>query len=306
MQQAAGPATPASDAEEPTSKGVTNTMQQAPETSIATNNALTPTGGSTIATIQTSNVTPATTAPLPQASLPWPDLVFVKLFANHHPEPCYRLYEEVDTLTLWAFLLSIVHAAFVVVGLQGLTKQPDGLSTEYLREILTLVNDSRATMNSTAAATLEPALVALKGLLVERQNVTGLAHDVHVGADDLNVLWLAGLALSLAALLVGMMCRQWLGELVLARRSSHDQSGPAHSASPKFPTTMYFWVSVLVTSCAPAVLHLASLLFVGGVMQSLWDQLRPALLERGSQRRRQLFNLKHLGLNLYQRFLVDG
>ncbi|KAL1732777.1 hypothetical protein EV714DRAFT_206013, partial [Schizophyllum commune] len=223
------------------SKSVSGNMQQAPDMPIATNGPLTPTGVSTIATIQTSNVTPATTAPLPQASLPWPDLVFVKLFADHHPAPCYRLYEEVDTLTLWAFLLSIIHAAFVVVGLQGLTKQPDGLSTDYLREILTLVNNSRATMNSTAAATLEPALVALEGLLIEKQNDTGLAHDLNVGADDLNVLWLAGLALSLAALLVGMMCRQWLGELVLARRSSHDQSGPAHSASPKFPAIMYFW-----------------------------------------------------------------
>ncbi|KAL1659203.1 hypothetical protein GGF50DRAFT_92111 [Schizophyllum commune] len=254
MQQAAGPATPASDAEEPTSKGVTNTMQQAPETSIATNNALTPTGGSTIATIQTSNVTPATTAPLPQASLPWPDLVFVKLFANHHPEPCYRLYEEVDTLTLWAFLLSIVHAAFVVVSLQGLTKQPDGLSAEYLRETLALVNNSRATMNSTAAATLEPALIALEGLLVERQNVTGLARDLDVGVYELNVFWLAGLSLSLASLLVGMMCRQWLGELVLARRlnnsahglsSAHDLGNSVynttHSTSPKFPAIMYFW-----------------------------------------------------------------
>ena len=77
------------------------------------------------------------------------------------------MIDAVLALIAQAFLLSIIHAAFVVIGLQGLTKQSDGLSAEYLREILTLVNDSRATMNNTAAATLEPALVALEGLLVE-------------------------------------------------------------------------------------------------------------------------------------------
>ncbi|KAL1758753.1 hypothetical protein FB107DRAFT_206565, partial [Schizophyllum commune] len=238
-----------------------DSMQQAPENTISTGSTMTPMGGSTIATFQTSDV-PATLASIPQASLPWPDLIFAKLFADHHPAPCYRLYEEVDTLTLWAFLLSIVHAAFVVVGLQGLNKQSDGLSTEYLREILTLVNDSRATMNSTAAATLEPALVALEGLLVERRaNVSGANFNGDVSdLNDLNEFWLAGLALSLAALLVGMMCRQWLGELVLARRYNHTTHGldaPVHGASLKFPAVMYFWVSVLVTSCAPALLHLA-------------------------------------------------
>ncbi|KAL1721395.1 hypothetical protein EV715DRAFT_288533 [Schizophyllum commune] len=333
-------ATPATDAEELTRKGVADTMQQAPETPIPTNSALTPTGGSPIATIQTSDVSPATTAPLPQASLPWPDLVFVELFANHHPAPCYRLCEEVDTLTLWAFLLSIIHAAFVVAGLQGLNKQSDGLPTEYLREILALMNDSRATMNSTAAATLEPALVALEGLLVERQNVTDLAHDLNVGGDDLNVFWLAGLSLSLAALLVGMMCRQWLGELVLASRyantahnPAHGPNGSAYNTSLKFPAVMYFWVSVLVTSCAPALLHLASLLFVGGVVQVSWQQIWPMLFERGPSpvinhlpptllehlpsadavfagvlplAIELAIEVLHLGLNLHPRFLVDG
>ncbi|KAL1687962.1 hypothetical protein GGG16DRAFT_104774 [Schizophyllum commune] len=258
MQQAEGSSTPASGA---TLKSVVESMQQAPDVFIATNGSSTPTSGDTVATFQTSGLS-ATSVPLPQASLSWPDLLFVKLFADHHPAPCYRLYEEVDTLMLWALLLSTVHAAFVVVGLQGPTKQPDGLSAEYLREILALVNNSRATMNSTAAATLEPALIALEGLLVERQNVTGLARDLNVGVYELNVFWLAGLSLSLASLLVGMMCRQWLGELVLARglnNSAHGMTNAAnassasahdlgnsvynttHSTSPKFPAVMYFW-----------------------------------------------------------------
>ncbi|KAL1681304.1 hypothetical protein EV122DRAFT_288065 [Schizophyllum commune] len=230
-------------------------MHQAPETTIATNSGSISTGGSTIATIETSNVTPATTVPLPQASLPWPDLVFVKLFSDHHPAPCYRLYEEVDTLTLWAFLLSIIHAAFVVIGLQGLNKQSDGLPTEYLREILTLVNDSRATMNSSAAATLEPALIALEGLLAERRaNVSGEANNLDAGGvTDLNVFWLAGLSLSLAALLVGMMCRQWLGELVLASRYANTAHGPnasVYNTSPKFPAIMYFWEANVDVNCS--------------------------------------------------------
>ncbi|KAI5894299.1 uncharacterized protein SCHCODRAFT_02540700 [Schizophyllum commune H4-8] len=266
MQQATHTLASSSDVEYEASgsKSTADSMQQAPDILIATNGSSNAASDSTLATLPASNA-PATSEHIPQASLPWPDLIFVKLFADHHPAPCYRLCEEVDTLLLWAFLLSMIHAAFVVVGLQGLTKQPEGLPTEYLREILALVNNSRATMNSTAAATLEPALIALEGLLVERQNVTGLAHDVHVGVNDLNVFWLAGLALSLAALLVGMMCRQWLGELVCAR-SAHGSSNSPHSAFPtsmnaspismnasptpmnKFPSIMYFWIALLLSS----------------------------------------------------------
>ncbi|KAF9467567.1 hypothetical protein BDZ94DRAFT_966564 [Collybia nuda] len=157
---------------------------------------------------------------------------------------CKGWRDQIDTLIIFAGLFSATVTAFTVESYQWLNETPaDTLARLQLRDLLNTTHDP-------AIDRLAPA-------------------SFHVSSASvvINTLWFASLTLSLAAVVISILCKQWLYEYQRYDNFTTDEALLIHGLRYQ---GLQAWRVPAIISSLPILLQTALVLFLIGILALLW------------------------------------
>ncbi|KZP09229.1 hypothetical protein FIBSPDRAFT_680818, partial [Athelia psychrophila] len=184
----------------------------------------------------------------------WP--IYVSTAADFDTEMIDGWNKNLDVLLLFASLFSAVVTSFVVQStalLQADYGQINALLTAHI--LIAVTNTSASWMSS-----IPPP-------------ETILMYQTPGVAQVVNIIWFAALGLSLSAVLVAMLAKQWLTAYLLESKADPHQK--ACERQRRYDG-MHRWSLPYVMVALPAVLHVSLFLFLTGLIVYIW-QLDPAV-----------------------------
>ncbi|KAF8183388.1 hypothetical protein BJ912DRAFT_928150 [Pholiota molesta] len=171
---------------------------------------------------------------------------------SYDGEMCDGWREEVDNLLIFAGLFSAAVTAFVIESYQHLSEDPADANTWLLQQILIELHNAN-TQNT----------AALNVPLPSPPVFSPSATDVRV-----NVFWFMSLALSLATVVVGILCTQWIREYERDPPLDPKEALPLRQIRHEGLIT---WKVPEILSILPVLLHSSLVLFFAGLLDLLWS-----------------------------------
>ncbi|KAJ3507208.1 hypothetical protein NMY22_g16999 [Coprinellus aureogranulatus] len=184
---------------------------------------------------------------VPRKGDPWEESF--KQVQKFDEEMCRGWREEIDTLLVFVGLFSAAVTAFTVESYRWLRAEPEELASA---QVLALI---AAQLNATGI----PPVV---------ESFSPDASDVRV-----NIFWFTSLTLSLTAVLVGILCKQWLREYQRYEGLSPKEAFPVRQMRYE---GLLKWHVPKILSFLPLLLQSALLIFFAGLLDLLWS-LHPLL-----------------------------
>ncbi|KAE9393214.1 hypothetical protein BT96DRAFT_229789 [Gymnopus androsaceus JB14] len=178
----------------------------------------------------------------PNTGDPWTECL--NSVRTYDDEKCKGWREDIDTLLVFAGLFSATVTAFATESYQWLQQDTDSAIFAQLVYISERLNGS--TSPAPAVSAFTPAPVSIR----------------------INVFWFLSLTISLAAVLVGILCKQWL------REYQKDPSVCPHLALELRQMryeSLQKWGVPEILSALPLLLQLALVLFFAGMLDLLWS-----------------------------------
>ncbi|KAJ3550955.1 hypothetical protein NM688_g4963 [Phlebia brevispora] len=184
---------------------------------------------------------------------------------NYDEETMKNYFKDIDTLLVFAGLLSAVLTAFVVPSFQMLQPDNTALSVQILLHIsaqlgsLTLIDPFvNSTVSPMPAATISP---------------------ISPMARSLNALWFLSLVFSLAAAFLGILAKQWMREYLRWNTALTAPEENVMLRQMRFDAWNSSNVTAIIVSI-PALLETAVVLFLIGVVILLWtlDTITAAII----------------------------
>ncbi|KAF9266354.1 hypothetical protein L218DRAFT_63506 [Marasmius fiardii PR-910] len=184
---------------------------------------------------------------------PWEECL--KRVDNYDDEMCRGWKEDIDTLLVFAGLFSATVTAFTIESYRWLRDDPADDTVRVLNEI------------SQKLTQLGNNVTAFRVTPVHTNTNTSFAAPFF--AVRINSVWFLSLILSLATVMLGILCKQWIRE--------HRRDTP--SASPKEALelrqiryeSLERWGVLTLLSSLPLILQLALILFFIGLLDLLWS-----------------------------------
>ncbi|KAF7977909.1 hypothetical protein HWV62_2476 [Athelia sp. TMB] len=180
--------------------------------------------------------------------------IYVSTAADYDVEMVERWNKNLDVLLLFgqASLFSAVVTSFVIQSatlLQPDYGQVNALLTAHILSVL-----SNAGNASWMASVPPPDQI--------------MANQVSRLAQVVNTIWFAALGLSLSAVLVAMLAKQWLTAYLLEQKADPHQK--ACERQRRYDA-LYKWSLPYVMVALPAVLHVSLFLFLAGLIVFVWQ-----------------------------------
>ncbi|KIM36176.1 hypothetical protein M413DRAFT_31929 [Hebeloma cylindrosporum] len=154
--------------------------------------------------------------------------------------------EEVDNLLIFAGLFSSVLTAFVIESYHGLQEDPNEKNTFLLEQLLIQAHNGNAQGTPLPTSSFSPTSTNIR----------------------VNVFWFTSLSLSLATVLLGILCMQWLREY---QRNTPLDPKDAISLRQLRYEGLIAWKVPDILMLLPVLLHFALLLFFLGLIDLLWS-----------------------------------
>ncbi|KAF5358006.1 hypothetical protein D9756_001282 [Leucocoprinus leucothites] len=174
-----------------------------------------------------------------------------QLVQKHDMSSCDLWTEEVDKLLIFAGLFSAAVTAFIIESYRWLQPGPEDRTNQLLEQIyLQLINNNTATSGSSTS---------LFPISPNREDGSVVR---------INVCWFLSLTLSLATVLMGILCLQWLREY---RREAAIPLPDSISLWHMRHEGLVRWRVPDILSALPLVLQAAFVLFFIGILDLLWS-----------------------------------
>ncbi|CAA7267208.1 unnamed protein product [Cyclocybe aegerita] len=185
---------------------------------------------------------------IPKKEDPWQECF--KLVLKFDDEMCRGWREEIDTLLVFAGLFSAAVTAFTVESYRWLQEDAGDIQVQLLQRISSQVGSLQSNQS-------QPALsdTSLSTFLPEPSSVR------------INVCWFTSLTLSLTAVLVGILCKQWLREYQRYEGLSAQDALPVRQLRYE---GLLGWHVPKILSALPLLLQAALVLFLSGLLDLLW------------------------------------
>ncbi|KAF9467945.1 hypothetical protein BDZ94DRAFT_1318466 [Collybia nuda] len=188
---------------------------------------------------------------MPKKGDPWEETF--KLVQKFDEEMCRGWREEIDTLLVFAGLFSAAVTAFTIESYHWLQEDPDKISNQILTQIsIHLV--SLNSINTTAIPSASKLQVS--------DPFTGSTSAIRI-----NAFWFTSLTLGLTAVLIGILCKQWLREYQRYENLSPKDAFPIRQMRYE---GLLRWHIPKILSTLPLLLQVALVLFFGGLLDLLW------------------------------------
>ncbi|EKM50655.1 uncharacterized protein PHACADRAFT_264034 [Phanerochaete carnosa HHB-10118-sp] len=179
-----------------------------------------------------------------------------KVLSKHDKSLIEGWREDVDTLLVFSGLFSAVLTAFVVESYTFLKPDPDGTTTDILREMLGEVRNIRAGITSPPDSTADSEFPSINDFPASF-------------AIRVNVLWFTSLVFDLAAATIGILAKQWLRDYV--RHSGGSPREKARIRQLRHNDFMKFHMHQVIASL-PILLQWSLAFFFIGLVDLLWNQ----------------------------------
>ncbi|KAF8069128.1 hypothetical protein FPV67DRAFT_1669153 [Lyophyllum atratum] len=170
-----------------------------------------------------------------------------KLVKKYDKDMCDAWRDEVDKLLIFAGLFSAAVTAFTIESYKWLTEGSDALTLHALAEISQQLRN--AGLGNTTVSNFSPAPFVPSPSVVR-----------------VNVFWFLSLTLSLATVLIGILCMQWLREY--QRESTLSYKGGVALRQMRYEGFMTWGVPAILSSL-PLLLQAAVILFFVGLLDLL-------------------------------------
>ncbi|KAJ2914557.1 hypothetical protein MD484_g5861, partial [Candolleomyces efflorescens] len=164
-------------------------------------------------------------------------------------EMCRGWREEIDTLLVFAGLFSAAVTAFTVESYRWLRSDPE----EATVQLLSIIS---AQLNASANAASPP-------YKFDPTNFAPTPSELRV-----NIFWFTSLTLSLTAVLVGILCKQWLREYQRYEGLAPKEAFPVRQMRYE---GLLNWHVPKFLSFLPLLLQAALLIFFAGLLDLLWS-----------------------------------
>ncbi|KAF5360160.1 hypothetical protein D9758_011365 [Tetrapyrgos nigripes] len=173
----------------------------------------------------------------------------MKRVDNYDDEMCRGWNEDIDTLLVFAGLFSASSTAFLIESYHWLQDDPGDVTVQLLTQLTVLIANS----------TNQP---------IPTHNSSPFQNNT-LAAVRINTAWFLSLLLALAAVSLGILCKQWLRE----HRRDTPTSSPKETLELRQIRHESFekWHIPLLFSAMPLLLQLALVLFFAGVLDLLWS-----------------------------------
>ncbi|KAF9447861.1 hypothetical protein P691DRAFT_760389 [Macrolepiota fuliginosa MF-IS2] len=183
---------------------------------------------------------------------------------GEHWQTCHRLVqeydktlcgmwtEEVDKLLIFAGLFSGVVTAFIIESYQWLNLKPDPIDSANL-----LLSRIYAQLSG------NESVIPLSSIPSPNNEARWLS-----SAERINICWFLSLTLSLATVLIGILCMQWLREYRHEAALPHVESISLRQMRFEGLVT---WKVPDILSSLPLILQIALVLFFVGILDLLWS-----------------------------------
>ncbi|KAF9467949.1 hypothetical protein BDZ94DRAFT_1210492 [Collybia nuda] len=188
---------------------------------------------------------------VPRKGDPWEEAF--KLVQKFDEEMCRGWREEIDTLLVFAGLFSAAVTAFTVESYRWLQEDPGEKSSRILAQILFQLGN----LGPNGTSKIEPTSIPLEST----------PFSVSTSAIRINVFWFTSLTLGLTAVLIGIMCKQWLREYQRYENLSPKDAFPVRQMRYE---GLLNWHTPKILSALPLLLQAALVLFFGGLLDLLW------------------------------------
>ncbi|KAL0568531.1 hypothetical protein V5O48_013459, partial [Marasmius crinis-equi] len=184
---------------------------------------------------------------LPQSGDCWKECL--KKVDQYDADRCKGWREDIDTLLVFAGLFSAVVTAFTVESYQWLDTDPEDATAEILIHIVNNLNTGlNASLPETIPTEFAPPASSIR----------------------INVCWFLSLTISLTAVIIGILCKQWIRE---------HRRNPAKHASHRDTLllrqmryqSLQQWGVSGIAHTLPLLLESALVLFFLGVLDLLWS-----------------------------------
>ncbi|KAG7091721.1 hypothetical protein E1B28_008122 [Marasmius oreades] len=183
---------------------------------------------------------------LPQSSDCWKECL--NMVDEYDANRCRGWREEIDTLLVFAGLFSAVVTAFSVESYKWLDTDPEDATAEILIHIANHLNLLNSSLPTTIPTKFNPPSSSIR----------------------INICWFLSLTLSLTAVVIGILCKQWMRE--------HRSNPPKFSSHKdtlllrqmRHQSLRKWGVSGMVNTL-PLLLECALILFFLGVLDLLWS-----------------------------------
>ncbi|KAE9393224.1 hypothetical protein BT96DRAFT_230237 [Gymnopus androsaceus JB14] len=178
----------------------------------------------------------------PNTGDPWTECL--KSVRTYDDEKCKGWREDIDTLLVFAGLFSATVTAFATESYQWLQQDTDSAIFAQLVYISERLNGSTSPAPAVSAFTPAPASIRI------------------------NVFWFLSLTISLATVLVGILCKQWLREY--QKEASAGRHLTLELRQMRYES-LQKWGVPEILSALPLLLQLALVLFFAGMLDLLWS-----------------------------------
>ncbi|KAJ3501608.1 hypothetical protein NLJ89_g9261 [Agrocybe chaxingu] len=185
---------------------------------------------------------------IPKKEDPWQECF--KLVLKFDDEMCRGWREEIDTLLVFAGLFSAAVTAFTVESYRWLQDNADDIQVQLLQQISSQVGSLQSNRSQPTLANNSPST-----FLPEPSSVR------------INMCWFTSLTLSLTAVLVGILCKQWLREYQRYEGLSAKDALPVRQLRYE---GLLGWHVPKILSALPLLLQAALVLFLSGLLDLLW------------------------------------
>ncbi|KDR67793.1 hypothetical protein GALMADRAFT_1061877 [Galerina marginata CBS 339.88] len=179
---------------------------------------------------------------------------------NKHWEKCHDLVQkydddmfkawkgEVDNLLIFAGLFSATVTSFTIDSYKWLQEASDDQALQILARMSLQLSQG---LSNVSALLVPPSPFSVSGSAVR-----------------INIFWFLSLTLSMATVLIGILCMQWLREFKRDAARSHKDAIAIRQMRYE---GLVKWKVPLMLSLLPLLLQLALVLFFAGVLDLLWS-----------------------------------
>ncbi|KAF5327857.1 hypothetical protein D9619_004773 [Psilocybe cf. subviscida] len=223
--------TPRPERPAPTRRGTTLTLNNQPDTEPWTLNTAAKYG-------------------VPKNGDPW-EACYEKM-RGYDDDVCDGWRSEIDNLLIFAGLFSSVVTAFLIESYTLLSQDPNDVNAWYLQQILIQIHN--ANTQSTAA---------LNAPIPSPPTFSPSSRDVRI-----NVFWFMSLSLSVAVVIIGILCTQWIREY--ERETSLDPQDAIALRHIRHEG-LISWKVPNILRALPVMLHCSLILFFVGLVDLLWS-----------------------------------
>ncbi|GJE98079.1 hypothetical protein PsYK624_143010 [Phanerochaete sordida] len=179
-----------------------------------------------------------------------------KVLSKHDKSLVEGWREDIDTLLVFSGLFSAVLTAFVVESYSFLQPDPQGTTTDILRDMLGELRNIRAGVTSPPASpSADP----------EFPFISDFPQSF---AIRVNVLWFTSLVFSLAAATIGILVKQWLRDYV--RHSGGSAREKARVRQLRHNDLLTFHIHEVIAAL-PILLQWSLAFFFIGLVDLLWN-----------------------------------